>query len=212
MDKEKESFLKNEFLTMSVFGALGRSNTYSDSASENDKQDFRNGLREQLREIGSRYYLTVTEEKHLANIVELSDALTSKFSSCLKNGRFRIGIAQKALNLYLKYLWCANFIPAPPHCPFDSIIIGYLPECGNLNWTTIDNVDDYLKLVKAAKNVAKDRTIAEWEMRTWGKSPQNKANQKRSTANEKDIEKSAGGKNRQQISLQVQGNYGPLQE
>lgn len=37
MDTEKETFLRNEFLTMSIFGALGRSNTYSKSASETSK-------------------------------------------------------------------------------------------------------------------------------------------------------------------------------
>jgi hypothetical protein len=33
IDNSKEAFLKNEFLTMSVLGALGRSKTYSKSVS-----------------------------------------------------------------------------------------------------------------------------------------------------------------------------------
>lgn len=42
---------------------------------------------------------------------------------------FRIGSAQKALNLYRKYLWCLGYIPFPPHCPFDATIIDQLPVC-----------------------------------------------------------------------------------
>lgn len=116
--------------------------------------------------------MTVTEEKHLANILELTDTLTSKFSYCLKNGRFRIGIAQKALNLYLKYLWCVGLIPLPPHCPFDSIIIGHLSECRDLNWTAIDTIEDYTNLVNAARRKTDTKQIAEWELGIWLRSVQ----------------------------------------
>ena len=170
MGTDKEKFIRNEFLTMSIFGALGRSNTYSKNASETSKNFFRNALREKLREIACKYNSPITEEGHLSNIVKLSDSLTSEFPNCLRNGRFRIGIAQKALNLYLKYLWCAGMIPLPPHCPFDSIVIGHLPGCGYLNWTSIDSEEDYLRLVRTAENVAQNETLSEWELKVWGES------------------------------------------
>lgn len=172
MDLLKERFLKNEFLTMSVLGALGRSNTYSKSASEKDKSSFRNALRKKLEEIGEMYVSAISEETHCSNIKKIADDLTSNFSHCLENGRFRIGIVQKALNLYLKYLWCVNLIPMPPHCPFDSIVIGYLPECKDLSWTSIDTIDDYERLVKAAKRKADGEPIAEWELEIWLKNVQ----------------------------------------
>jgi len=87
---------------MSVLGALGRSKTYSKSVSEQDKSLFRIALREKLREIGDKYISPIPEEEHLSNIKKIADDLTSNFSHCLENRRFRIGIAQKALNLYLK--------------------------------------------------------------------------------------------------------------
>lgn len=167
MDPLKERFLKNEFLTMSVLGALGRSNTYSESASERDKNSFRNALRKKLEEIGEMYVSQISEATHCSNIKKIADDLTALFFHCLENGRFRIGIAQKALNLYLKYLWCVGLIPIPPHCPFDSIIIGHLPECTGMNWTELDNIDDYKKLVKTAQNIASSKTIAEWELEIW---------------------------------------------
>jgi hypothetical protein len=49
----------------------------------------------------------------------------------------RIGLAQKALNLYLKYLWCLGEIHEPPHCPLDSIVLGQVPGCKDVRWTLI---------------------------------------------------------------------------
>jgi len=169
MDVQKERFLRNEFLTMSVLGALGRSRTYSESASEEAKNRFRDALREKLDGIANEYRSPVKEEEHLSNIAKLADDLTSRFSNCLRDGRFRIGIAQKALNLYLKYLWCVDLIPLPPHCPLDSIVIGHIPECSELNWTSIDSIADYQRLVTATRKIAKGKALPEWELRIWGK-------------------------------------------
>jgi hypothetical protein len=172
MNANKEKFLRNEFLTMSVLGALGRSKTYSDAASEEDKARFRNALHENLDEISKAYTSQIEEEKHLSNIRNLSDTLTSGFQHCLRNGRFRIGIAQKALNLYLKYLWCLDLIVMPPHCPFDSIIISHLPHCKGLIWTSIDTIEDYQILVQAARKKADGEPLPEWELKMWTNSVQ----------------------------------------
>ncbi len=171
MDDNQKKFLRNEFLTMSVNGALGRSGTYLKSAPDSARENFKSALRTKVHELAKKYTFTVTEEEHVSNIIELSDRLTSRFSSCLINGRFRIGIAQKALNLYLKYLWCAGAILMPPHCPFDRKVIRYLrPECANLNWTSIDAIDDYERLVEAAKNKAEGKPLSQWELEIWNKS------------------------------------------
>ncbi len=152
---------------MSILGALGRSRTYLKPVSEEDKASFRNVLRMKLDEISENYRVTISERDHILNITNLSDELTFQFSHCLNNGRFRIGIAQKALNLYLKYLWCLGLIARPPHCPFDSIVISHLPGCYGLNWTSIDSVEEYQKLVAAAKHKADGKPIAEWELELW---------------------------------------------
>ena len=172
MDVPKEQFLKNEFLTMSVLGALGRSNTYSKSASKQDKNLFRNALREKLKEIGDKYISQISEEGHLKNIKKIEDDLSSSYPHCLKNRRFRIGIAQKALNLYLKYLWCVGLIPEPPHCPFDSIVISYLHSCTDLKWTLIDSIEDYKRLVRSAQAISKSKSLSVWELEIWLKSTQ----------------------------------------
>jgi hypothetical protein len=109
----------------------------------------------------------VDDNRHVENIASLADDLSEGFGSILKDGRFRVGSAQKAVNLYLKYLWCTEQIRMPPHCPFDSIIISKLPDCSDLNWTELDTVKDYERLVKAARAKAGNIPLARWELETY---------------------------------------------
>ena len=170
MNAEQEHFLREELLTLSINGALGRVDIYSESAQkEEDRIDFRRDLRSELKKMVAEYTTEVPEQIHLSNIQSLANRITLKHRGSLKNGRFKIGRAQKALNLYLKYLWCLGFITLPPHCPFDSKIINKLPECSDLKWTSIDAIDAYVRLVEAARKRAalKSLSLSEWELQAW---------------------------------------------
>lgn len=127
-----------------------------------------------LKKMGEEYNKPIDEETHFKHIENLATELTNKYGDYLKGGKFRIGIAQKALNLYLKYLWCAGFTPMPPHCPFDRIIIDAIKEKNwkpqETNWTEMDNIDTYKKCVEAAKKAANGKPIAEWELEIWSES------------------------------------------
>ena len=169
MDTHQLRFLKNEFLTLSLLGALGRSKTYSESAPKDVRGKFRRSLRTKLVEVASRYKVPVDDASHAVNIGEVADAMTEQFADCLRGRRFRIGTAQKCLNLYLKYLWCVGVIPAPPHCPFDATIVARLPKGRQLSWTALDTIQGYLTMVHAARSVAGSTPIAEWELRVWTK-------------------------------------------
>lgn len=165
MDASKKDFLTNQFLEMSVVGALQRSRTYCPASDDDERKGrFRIALQQKLVAMADRYRSTVGDREHLENLTELADHLTSRFSQDLLKGRFRIGIAQKALNFYLKYLWCADLIPEPPHCPFDSTVIGRLPNPRGLNWTEFDTIEDYETLVEEARIVAAGATLARWEL------------------------------------------------
>jgi hypothetical protein len=85
--------------------------------------------------------------------------------------RFRIGSAQKALNLYLKYLWCLGLIARPPHCPFDYRILAKLPTC-NVKWTQLDSIVKYKEIVGEAEQLAKGKrlSLADWELEEWQRS------------------------------------------
>lgn len=167
MDGQQESFLKDEFFDFTIRGAFqvrGGSNIYDDKASSKEKEEFRDALRLSLEQLIPRYCAPVSEEDHIQNIVDLSEELSRKRAGVLKNKRFRIGIAQKALNLYLKYLWCLGKVPTPPHCPFDRNVIEELPNCSEINWTELDNPEGYRKLVAAAKEKAGTAPLAQWEL------------------------------------------------
>ncbi len=119
-----------------------------------------------ITSIVADYRKPVTEKRHLENIVALADLTSSMIGNHLYNGRFRIGTAQKALNLYLKYLWCADLVALPPHCPIDYRILQRAGVTG-VRWTTVDSITDYAGWIERVRTVAGHQPIAEWELMAW---------------------------------------------
>jgi hypothetical protein len=169
MKDERLSFLRDECLTLSISGALQRSRTYLPSANTQDKEKtkMRNYFRKSLLELSAQYESSIPESEHLRNIQRLATSVSMGFSHLLEGGHLRIGVAQKALNLYLKYLWCLDLIPQPPHCPIDSIILSHIPKYSSLKWTAIDAIEDYAQVVQEAKSIAGLCSLAEWELTKW---------------------------------------------
>lgn len=166
LETAKKDFINNEVLTLTIEGALERSHTYKKNTNEKQKAVFHRFTRQKLGALSRKYKSKVAEAEHVANIIELKKAITNRFDDLLK-GQFRLGLAQKLLNLYLKYLWVLGWIPEPPHCPFDALVISRLRQ--KAKWTVLDSVDDYKQLVGAARKAAgKEKiSIAEWELRLW---------------------------------------------
>jgi hypothetical protein len=175
----KWEFLRNEFLSMSIIAGLQRSNIYQPGTSEEKRIEFREYLRNKIWEISIEYEQPVDDGRHEHNIELLAKVASDKFGSLFKEKHFRIGNAQKVLNLFLKYLWCAEKIPTPPQCPFDRLIIEMLPAEVRMNWTQIDTIEDYRKLVYAARERAKTESLADWELRNYpSDTPVSQDNQK----------------------------------
>jgi hypothetical protein len=175
----KHDFLKAQLFQMTVAATMQRNRVYAGTATEVDRADFRVSLRKQLDLVTPSYDTSVDHTKHEENISLMADALSRSHAGILADGRFRIGTSQKALNLWLKYLWCSNFLLLePPHCPFDRIIIqSHLPEkVRHINWTTLDNMPDYGLLWQAAREAAeaKSISIAQWELNAYGSGPKSK--------------------------------------
>lgn len=148
-------------------GTFQHNKIYADSVTEKDKRDFQAALKKKLSELSTKYKNKVSDSVHEENIENISTQLSIEHASVL-NGRFRIGTAQKALNLYLKYLWCIGEIPEPPHCPFDFKIIQQLPiELRGIKWTQLDDIGLYREMVAAAKACSSPVSLAEWELTTW---------------------------------------------
>jgi len=163
----KLEFLLHEFQTLTIEASFQRGKIYKNT-DEKQRESFKNGLREKLHELSNKYKnKEVGEEDHIENIKELI-RFSKKYNSILRNGELRTGIAQKLLNLYLKYLWCAGLIGIPPHCPFDRRILD--KQGIKENWTECDNIEDYKRWVEKAKEQTKKdgfNNLAEWELKYW---------------------------------------------
>ena len=169
MNDLKWRFLDDVYLTNAMSDALRRSCTYSDDAKDSDKEQCRNELKSALSEIARRYQHVVDEQQHIDNIHGLKTRISQRCKTTLRGGTLRFGVAQKAVNVYLKYLWCAGAIPIPPHCTFDDTIIGKLklPSNCSTTWTMTDSQQDYDQWVSAAKVLAGAEPLAAWELRVW---------------------------------------------
>lgn len=164
---DQRQFLHNELFRLTLEGAMQRSKVYAGNEQvipELARKQFQRTLRNKLESLSALYAVSQTDDAHIQNIQELADCISRAHSNILSGGRFRIGCAQKALNLFLKYLWCLGEIPTPPHCPFDGIIIGKLRLEQPINWTTLDSLTGYQTLVDAARSKAGLRSLAEWEL------------------------------------------------
>lgn len=175
---KKEEFLVSELLVTTISSGLQTRNKnfpiYSNKsippeASNNLKNDLKEFLLLTLEQFPSCH-----ENDHFSNIIKLSNDISEKHSKILHNGRFRIGISQKVINLFLKYIWAAGKIGMPFHCPFDSIIKdallkGYSERLTLMDWTSLDGIEEYKKYVSLARIIASEKrlSIAEWELNNW---------------------------------------------
>ncbi len=165
---EQQSFLLQEFFTLTLAGTVQRSGLYRVGTTEKDRKPFQDSLRGFLKEMDGTYVSPVTEEVHVANIQLLADGLSAKHADILAEGGMRIGLAQKALNLYLKYLWCLGEIPEPPHCPLDSIVFGQIPGCETVHWTRMRTIEEYAEVIGKVRLAAAGLSLAQWELENYG--------------------------------------------
>jgi hypothetical protein len=194
---EKQKFLEElEFPSATMNATLvgrGSGEVYKPTATLPQRQTVRYELQRALLDLVALYPSstvdsTVDEDAHVENIITLAKGVSAEVGKYLIGDGLTVGRAQKALNLYLKYLWCAGRKLMPPHCPFDGIVIGILDKLPELPptlktshwsektgqwtetpipWTAIADRDKYCELVKAARDRIKDESLAVWELRAW---------------------------------------------
>jgi len=139
---------------------------------ENVKSTVHNFLKEYTMEIKSS---GLSEPSHIKKIIALADILTQKFESILHKGRFRIGISQKLINLFIKYMWSIGELDEPIHCPIDGIIKRQIEKnIGKTNlidWTKLDSIEDYMEYITSISFIAKKQnlSVAVWELTNWNR-------------------------------------------
>ncbi|HNT28195.1 MAG TPA: hypothetical protein PKH10_08455 [bacterium] len=176
MDDKQLEFLRSVFLSNAQQGAFQRAHVYREGIDTKEftkrRDDFIKDLHAKLRMLEEPYRMVVDGEEHCRNIQRIAEELSSKHAEILTDGRLRIGIAQKAVNLYLKYLWCADWItPPPPHCPIDGIILD-MAGIHDVRWTTdIVTIEDYQNVIKRIREKIGDKPLADWELGAYNSNP-----------------------------------------
>lgn len=149
--------------------AFQRNPTYSAASTSDDRSKFRTEFIEHLLSAVETYRGGVNESNHVDTIVRLSDGLSAGHPMTLAGQRLRIGTTQKALNLFLKTIWCLEpRFATPPHCPVDAIILQAAGIYGS--WTKVDSIEAYSEWLSTIRRRASAQgfgSIAEWELETW---------------------------------------------
>lgn len=175
----KHAFLLNEIFTSSINAGLQtrnrdypvyKKNLTDLKAKENMILCIRKFLLGYIKDFDA-----IDEEGHKEKITLMAKRITENYMPILHNGEFRIGISQKIINLFLKYLWCIGWINEPYHCPFDSIIKSHLIKGDSsvqlTDWTRMNSMEEYKEYVKVARERANDEhcSIPEWEVKVWNR-------------------------------------------
>jgi hypothetical protein len=170
MTPEPLAFLEYEFTTSSLLAALATRRethpTYAADATVGNKEKFKLWLRNYLLQVGKTYQVrNLSEAEHLSEIRRLVTDARRTHRLALHNGKFRFGVAQKVLNLYLKYLWSAGLVETVHHCPLDGIIsreakLGY-------EWNTSDSETEYVQAISRLRSHVGTEQLQEWEARTF---------------------------------------------
>ncbi|WP_010520897.1 hypothetical protein [Aquimarina agarivorans] len=170
----KQKFINKEIWLLSTMGAFQRANIYRQQVSETVKSEFKANLHAFINQLIENVYKTnLSEEKHIKMIWSVSEYTKNNFTSVLNKGQLNFGVSQKLLNLYLKYLWCLECIPTPPHFPVDRIIQNKLKVPKLYAWTQIESEKPYLEIIQHAKQVLQNSTyssLAELELHTFNRS------------------------------------------
>lgn len=167
VNPDQRLFILGQVFSMSMMATAQRGRVYREGVTEHERLLLRAGLQVRLEQLLPRYVHPVCDSAHLENIENLAEEMSSSGQCVLRGARFRIGSAQKVLNLYLKYFWCLGEIATPPHCPFDSLVLARVPKCQYVRWTQLDSMAEYARIVDAAREVAGDVPLAEWELRLY---------------------------------------------
>jgi hypothetical protein len=144
-----DPFLEEIAVQNSVQSTLQRNEIYRSGVLDTERRRLVDELIKQLRQRANCYRHPVGEVEHCATIRRICEDISRLCGPSLKDGRFRYGTAQKAFNLYLKFLWKLGGAAIPPHCPIDGIVLQKAKI--NAAWTKSDDEAEYLNWIETIK-------------------------------------------------------------
>lgn len=171
---EQKRFIGYELGLLTIKAALStrdrRYTIYKSTVKDHQRKPAKNAVRDVLTEIETKYDTMLSEEEHVKYISDTATNLTNSIGQFLRNNEFRVGIAQKLINMHLKYLWCSGVINEPPHCPIDGIIRDKVKveyPSFDYDWISSNSIEEYKTAVAILhqQSRSKNQTIARWELR-----------------------------------------------
>src|SRR3984957_15472054 len=123
LSAQKQEFVLNEFWISAWNASVQRTRLYGNASDDKSKAGFKSGIKTFVtHKLVIDYESRCTEERPFENISTLAHFGTSGHRRILGELGYNYGVAQKLLNLILKYYWCAGRIGEPPHCAVDRIV------------------------------------------------------------------------------------------
>ncbi|MDE8740904.1 hypothetical protein PZA20_03625 [Pectobacterium polaris] len=123
---QKQKFIVSEISVLACAASVQRAKLYNSDLKPKNRRsvEFRAEILSFIKsELLPCYKSKCSETRHIENIKMLVDFGTDIGKGLLCKDGYKFGVAQKLLNLLLKYLWCLGHIPEPPHCPVDRLIL-----------------------------------------------------------------------------------------
>lgn len=156
----------------SLRAAVQRNKTYVSGTPDAERKKFRRTWDTLIVLAAKKYSQPVTDADHCDTISQIAQSLSRRFELILIGGRLRFGTSQKALNLYLKFMWRLGYLPKPPHCPIDGVVLRAAGLSGS--WTKSDCAGEYLDWVNALRELVQQSTVADWEYLQWNRKASSK--------------------------------------
>lgn len=172
LDPMKFKFLADQFSAMAWAASVQRANLYATSQTDVTPtlESFRHQVTAMVEtDFLPQYKIATSEPRHLENLNALVERGTQLGGKLLGSTGYKLGVAQKYLNLLLKYHWCYGAIAEPPHCPIDRVVLSKTRLRNSMNWTQMTEQTEYEHAIDAVREEARKlgSSIAKWELHAY---------------------------------------------
>jgi hypothetical protein len=176
ISEKKALFHEDALMFNAVKDSLGSTRNGRAVYAKGVKHDdaFKDVLISELRGLARKYFgQNVLDEPHYENIRGIISRLEQDHGAVLNEGVLKYGFVAKAVNVYLKHLWCGkpDLDVRPTHCPFDDNIIRELGLGSEFEhrWTFASEKDyrEWVRLAYIAAQADGGLTLSEWELKKW---------------------------------------------
>jgi hypothetical protein len=175
----RQTIPQNQFdrsIEAGIAAAVGRNRLYKRGLSSPGRLVVRNAWSGYLAALATKYKSAQSESAYESDITVLKDSMNRNYQNCFSTNSdatqgydpgFRVSHAQKSISVMLKHLWCLGFIPEPPQCPVDRIILTFANAPYAIRkWGCVNTLDEHQKRIRHLKSCSKPcaLSLAEWEL------------------------------------------------